>query len=114
MRKTTTVVAVRTQHGRAACGAYGGARLAEQHGRRDAARARVATEERAGMAVHKGGPRRMDQWAKAGLGVRLQRDRGAGRCATSRAWARSTPFKIRLALFERVFLQIFELKWSKR
>jgi hypothetical protein len=77
---------------------------------------RVATRERAGMVVRKGGPRRMDLKTEAGLRVRVQRDHGAGRCVTpasramSRAWARSTPFKICLALFERVFLQIFEPK----
>jgi hypothetical protein len=42
VRKTTTVVAAWTQHGRAACSAYGGARLAERRGRCDAARAHVA------------------------------------------------------------------------
>jgi hypothetical protein len=81
---------------------------------------RVATWETAGMAVRKGGPRRMDQRAKAGLGMWVQRDSSVGRCATpasrttSHAWARSAPFEIRLALFERVFLQIFELKWPKQ
>jgi hypothetical protein len=64
------------------------------------------------MAVRKGGPRRIDQRAKAGLDVRVRRDRDAGRCATpaSRAWARSALFEFRLARFEPVFLQIFELK----
>jgi hypothetical protein len=62
----------------------------------------------------------MDQRTEAGIGVRVQRDRGAGRCAppaspvTSRVWARLAQFEIHLALFEQVFLQIFELKWSKR
>jgi hypothetical protein len=62
----------------------------------------------------------MDQRTETDLSVRVQRDRGAGRCAppasraTSRAWARLAQFKIHLALFEQVFLQIFELKWSKR
>jgi hypothetical protein len=57
----------------------------------------------------------MDQRTEAGLGVRVQRDRGAGRCAlpasrvTSHTWARLAQFKIHLALFEQVFLQIFEL-----
>jgi hypothetical protein len=65
------------------------------------------------MVVRKGGPRRMDQRAKAGLGVRVWRDRDVSRCVTSRAWARSALFEFRLALFELVFLKIFELKWSK-
>jgi hypothetical protein len=54
----------------------------------------------------------MDQRAKAGLGVRVRRDRDAGPCtmSASRAWARSALFEFRLALFEPVFLQIFELK----
>jgi hypothetical protein len=43
---TTTVVAAWTQHGRAACGAYGGAWLAERRGRRDAAHERVARGDR--------------------------------------------------------------------
>jgi hypothetical protein len=109
MRKTTTVVAARTQHGRAACVTYDGVRLAERHDRRGAAHARVAIGETAGMAVRKGGPRRMDQRAKAGLGMRVQRDSSASRCATpasrttSHKWARPGPFEIRLALFERVF-----------
>jgi hypothetical protein len=75
----------------------------------------VARGEWAWMAVRKGGPRRIDQRAKAGLGVRVRRDRDAGRCVTpaSRAWARPALSKFRLALFEPVFLQIFEQKWSK-
>jgi hypothetical protein len=75
---------------------------------------RVATVDRARMTVHKGGPRRMDQRAKSGLSVRVRRDRDAGQCATptSRPWARSALFEFRLALFEPVFLQIFELKWA--
>jgi hypothetical protein len=58
----------------------------------------------------------MDQRAKAGLGVLVRQDRDAGRCATpasratSRAWARLALFEFRLALFEPVFLQNFELK----
>jgi D-serine deaminase-like pyridoxal phosphate-dependent protein len=34
------------------------------------------------MAVHKGGPLRMDQQTEADLDVCVQWDRGAGRCAT--------------------------------
>jgi hypothetical protein len=75
---TTTVVAAWTQHGRATCGAYGGARLAERRGRRGTTHARVATGDRARMAVRKSGPRRMDQRAQAGLSVRVRRDRDAG------------------------------------
>jgi hypothetical protein len=62
----------------------------------------------------------MDQRAKASLSVRVRRDRDAGRYATpashatSRVWARSALSEFRLALFEQVFLQIFELKWSKQ
>jgi hypothetical protein len=33
---------------------------------------------------------------------------------TPRVWARLAQFEIRLALFERVFLQNFEQKWSKQ
>jgi hypothetical protein len=44
--RTTTLVATWAQHGRAACGAYGGARLVKRRGRRDAARAGVASGDR--------------------------------------------------------------------
>jgi hypothetical protein len=73
---------------------------------------RVATGERARM-VH--GP--------AGQGrprLRVQRDPDAGRCvtsasrATSRVWARLARFQFRLALFEWLFLQIFELRCYKQ
>jgi hypothetical protein len=38
---------------------------------------RVVTGDRARMVVRKGGPRRMNQRAQAGLGVRVLRDRDA-------------------------------------
>jgi hypothetical protein len=77
---------------------------------------RVAIGERAGMVVRKCGPRRMDQRAKAGLGVRVQWDRDAGRCATLalRAWAQLALFQFRLALFACLYLPIFELRCYKQ
>jgi hypothetical protein len=38
---------------------------------------RVVTGDRARMVVRKGGPKRMNQRAQAGLGVRVLRDRDA-------------------------------------
>jgi hypothetical protein len=103
-----------TQHGRAACGAYVDARLAERHGRCDAAHARVARGDRG--EGRDGGSQGWPMTHGPACQGRPRRAGPAGplRGSTSRAWAWSAMFKIRLALFERVFLQIFELKWSKR
>jgi hypothetical protein len=77
---------------------------------------RVAHGERVRMAVRHGRPRRTDHRTEAGLGVRAQHGRGASNARRRRDGAHSgcqglKPF--RLAPFDRVFLQIFQLKWTK-
>jgi hypothetical protein len=60
---------------------------------------------------------RTDRRLEAGLGVRAPGGGSARRDAFARDVARVArvgSFEIHLALFEPIFLQIFELKWSKR
>jgi hypothetical protein len=66
-------------------------------------------ERIAGWRFGKGGPRRMDQRTEAGLGVRARQGRGAAGARSGRPGLK--PF--RLAPFDRVFLQLFQLKWTK-
>jgi hypothetical protein len=107
---------VRREGWAATCGVYAGARLVGRRGAGTAAlrpveAAHVAPRKRAGTAV----PQRMDRRAEAGLGVRpsgvaarVARDTGATACALD---AKAKPF--RLTPFDRVFLQLFQLKWAE-
>jgi hypothetical protein len=78
---------------------------------------RMATGDRARMVVRKGGPRRMNQRAQAGLGVRVRRDRDAG--DTQRRRGRRVPERpvpanpFQVALFDRANLHKVEQKWSE-
>jgi hypothetical protein len=60
---------------------------------------------------------RTDRRSEEGLGVRAPGGGSVHRDGVARDVARVArvgPFEFRLALFELVFLQFFELKWSKR